>query len=93
LGQLVSWMEQMDLLALSDFTLVARYGGFGRASRATGRPKATLSRRVTELEADRGIRCGITDPRDASEQHLVVRRGANDPLRLTSGIGEVAAAL
>lgn len=41
----------MDLLALADFNLVARYGGFGKAARATGRPKATLSRRVTELEA------------------------------------------
>jgi DNA-binding transcriptional LysR family regulator len=41
----------MDLVALTDFNLVARYGGFGRAARATGRPKATLSRRVTELEA------------------------------------------
>jgi DNA-binding transcriptional LysR family regulator len=41
----------MDLLALADFNLVARHGGFGRAARAAGRPKATLSRRVTELEA------------------------------------------
>ncbi|MCW0001913.1 LysR substrate-binding domain-containing protein [Pararhizobium sp. YC-54] len=41
----------MDLVALADFNLVARHGGFGKASRASGRPKATLSRRVTELEA------------------------------------------
>jgi DNA-binding transcriptional LysR family regulator len=41
----------MDLLALADFNLVARHGGFGKAARAAGRPKATLSRRVTELEA------------------------------------------
>jgi DNA-binding transcriptional LysR family regulator len=41
----------MDLLALADFNLVARHGGFGKASRASGRPKATLSRRVAELEA------------------------------------------
>lgn len=46
----------MDLHALADFNLVARYGGFGRAARATGRPKATLSRRVTELEASLGLR-------------------------------------
>lgn len=46
----------MDLLALADFNLVARHGGFGRAARATGRPKATLSRRVAELEAGLGIR-------------------------------------
>jgi len=46
----------MDLLALADFNLVARHGGFGRAARATGRPKATLSRRVTELEAALNLR-------------------------------------
>ena len=46
----------MDLMALVDFVTVARHGGFGRASRATGRPKATLSRRVAELEASLGTR-------------------------------------
>jgi DNA-binding transcriptional LysR family regulator len=46
----------MDLLALADFNLVARHGGVGRAARAAGRPKATLSRRVAELEADLGLR-------------------------------------
>jgi DNA-binding transcriptional LysR family regulator len=46
----------MDLLALADFNLVARHGGFGRAARAAGRPKATLSRRVGELEGSLGLR-------------------------------------
>ncbi len=46
----------MDLLALVDFNLVARHGGVGRAARATGRPKATLSRRVVELEMSLGLR-------------------------------------
>jgi len=46
----------MDLPALVDFNLVATHGGFGRASRATGRPKATLSRKVSELEASLGVR-------------------------------------
>jgi DNA-binding transcriptional LysR family regulator len=46
----------MDLLALADFTLVARHGGFGAASRAARRPKATLSRRVGELEAALDLR-------------------------------------
>src|SRR5205085_5951755 len=46
----------MDLLALSDFNLVARHGGFGRAARASGRPKATLSRRVSELESSLDLR-------------------------------------
>jgi len=46
----------MDLLALVDFNLVARHEGFGRAARATGRPKATLSRRVSELESSLDLR-------------------------------------
>ncbi len=46
----------MDLLALADFNLVARHGGFGRAARASLRPKATLSRRVAELEAALNLR-------------------------------------
>ncbi|MEI5689120.1 LysR family transcriptional regulator [Sphingomonas kyungheensis] len=46
----------MDLLALADFTLVARHGGFGAAARAARRPKATLSRRVGELEAALDLR-------------------------------------
>ncbi|WP_019998688.1 LysR family transcriptional regulator [Aureimonas ureilytica] len=46
----------MDLLALVDFTLVAKHGGFGKAARAAARPKATLSRRVAELEAALSLR-------------------------------------
>ncbi len=42
--------------ALVDFNLVARHGGVGRAARASGRPKATLSRRVVELESSLGLR-------------------------------------
>jgi len=49
-------VEHMDLLALADFNLVARHGGLGRAARASGRPKATLSRRVVELESSLGLR-------------------------------------
>jgi len=46
----------MDLSALADFNRVAAEGGFGRASRSTGRSKATLSRRVRELEEALGVR-------------------------------------
>lgn len=46
----------MDLPALSIFNLVATHGGFGRASRASGKPKATLSRKVSELETSLGVR-------------------------------------
>jgi DNA-binding transcriptional LysR family regulator len=50
-------MEHLvDLQALADFNLVASHGGFGRASRISGRPKATLSRRVAELEQSLGVR-------------------------------------
>jgi DNA-binding transcriptional LysR family regulator len=46
----------LNLEALTDFNLVATHGGFSRASRASGRPKATLSRHVIELEESMGIR-------------------------------------
>ncbi|HEY1398929.1 LysR family transcriptional regulator [Roseateles sp.] len=46
----------MDLNALADFNLVATHGGFGRASRAGRRSKATLSRRVADLEEQLGVR-------------------------------------
>lgn len=46
----------MDLQALSDFNLVASHGGIGRASRVSGRSKATLSRKVAELEQSLGVR-------------------------------------
>ena len=53
----------MDLLALVDFNLVARHGGIGRAARASGRPKATLSRHVVELEASLDVRLFERGPR------------------------------
>ena len=46
----------MDLVALADFNLVARHGGFSKAAREANRPKATLSRRVAEFEAALGLR-------------------------------------
>lgn len=46
----------MDFMTLVDFNFVAEHGGVGRASRASGRPKATLSRRVAELEESLGVR-------------------------------------
>ena len=46
----------MDLNALADFALVAANGGLGKASRASGRSKATLSRRITDLEEQLGVR-------------------------------------
>jgi len=46
----------MNLIALADFNAVAQHGGFAAAARKLGRPKATLSRRVAELEQELGVR-------------------------------------
>ena len=46
----------VDLEAFSDFVLVAANGGITQASRVSGRPKASLSRKVMELEASLGVR-------------------------------------
>lgn len=45
----------MNLAALDDFMTVIRHRGFGKAARATGRAKPTLSRRVRSLEAELGV--------------------------------------
>lgn len=82
----------MDLLALADFNLVARHGGFGKASRATGRPKATLSRRVTELEGSLNLRLFERGGRDLKltqeGRALFERTGA-----LLTDLDETAAAI
>jgi DNA-binding transcriptional LysR family regulator len=62
-----NWNE-MDLNAVTDFNSVVKYGGFGAASRATATSKASLSRRVGELERSLGVR--------------LIERGVR-PLRLT----------
>jgi DNA-binding transcriptional LysR family regulator len=46
----------MNLDDLSDFVLVASNGGYTQASRVSGRPKASLSRKVMALEAALGVR-------------------------------------
>ncbi len=46
----------MDLEALSDFVLAARHGGYGAASRASARSKASIARRVADLERRLGVR-------------------------------------
>ncbi|AJR23415.1 LysR family transcriptional regulator [Sphingobium fuliginis] len=82
----------MDLLALTDFNLVARHGGFGRAARAAGRPKATLSRRVAELEASLGLRLferGSRDLKLTEEGRALHARTA----ALLTEIDETAAAI
>lgn len=78
----------MDIAALSDFNLVAAHGGFGRASRATGRSKATLSRRVAELEAQLGVRLV---ERGAHGLYLT-EQGAALHARTEAPLAEIAAA-
>lgn len=46
----------MNLNALIDFTLVATNEGLGKASRASGIAKTTLSRRIADLEEQLGVR-------------------------------------
>ena len=79
----------MDLLALADFHLVATHGGFGRASRASGQPKATLSRRVRELEESLGVRL----IERGSRTLRLTDEGAVLHTRTGSRIGEIAEAL
>lgn len=82
----------MDLLALADFNLVARHGGFGKAARAAGRPKATLSRRVAELEASLGLRLferGARDLKLTEEGRALFERAG----RLLTELEETAAAI
>ena len=79
----------MDLLALSDFHLVATHGGFGRASRASGQPKATLSRRVRDLEESLGVRL----IERGSRTLRLTDEGAVLHTRTGSRIGEIAEAL
>lgn len=82
----------MDLLALADFNLVARHGGFGKAARAAGRPKATLSRRVAELEASLDLRLferGARDLKLTEEGRALFERAG----RLLTELEETAAAI
>ena len=46
----------MDMEAMSDFVLAARHGGYGAASRASARSKASIARRVADLERRLGVR-------------------------------------
>jgi DNA-binding transcriptional LysR family regulator len=82
----------MDLLALADFNLVARHGGFGRAARAATRPKATLSRRVSELEAGLGVRLFERGGRDLklTEEGRALHERTG---RLLTELNETAAAI
>jgi DNA-binding transcriptional LysR family regulator len=92
--QFVSLVEHMDLLALADFNLVARHGGFGRAARAAARPKATLSRRVSELESSLGLRLferGARSLKLTQEGRLLFERTASLLTQLDEAATTIAA--
>jgi DNA-binding transcriptional LysR family regulator len=83
----------MDLLALADFTLVARHGGFGKAARAATRPKATLSRRVAELEASLDLRLferGARDLKLTEEGRALFERAGALLIELEETVGAIA---
>jgi len=75
-------MEHMDLNTLADFNLVASHGGFGRAGRAMDRSKATLSRRIADLEAKLGVRLIERGPRGLELTHAgeLLRSRTEGPL-------------
>jgi len=71
--------NDMNLDGLADFVLVAAHGGFAHASRVSARPKATLSRKVMELEASLGVRLferGSRSVRLTEEGELLYARTA-----------------
>lgn len=73
----------MNLDDLADFILVANHGGFAQASRASGRPKASLSRKVMDLETALGVRLferGARTIRLSAEGAALLER-ASGPLR------------
>src|SRR5678815_5235698 len=59
---IVPYMEPREAAAMQDlndlyyFAMVVEHGGFAAAERALGIPKARLSRRITQLESDLGVR-------------------------------------
>jgi DNA-binding transcriptional LysR family regulator len=49
-------LKYPDLNDLQFFAVVVEHGGYAAAERALGIPKSRLSRRITQLEADLGVR-------------------------------------
>jgi DNA-binding transcriptional LysR family regulator len=81
----------MNLEDLSDFLLVATHEGFTQASRASGRPKASLSRKVMALEAALGVRLferGARTIRLTEEGALLLER-TSGPMREIAETAEV----
>ena len=92
MGLLTDETISMDLRALADFVLVATHQGFSPASRASGQSKATLSRRIRELEQQLGFRLFDRDTRALrlTDEGLTLFERTRGPL---SEIGEAQLAL
>ena len=82
----------MNLDDLTDFALVAANGGFAQASRVSGRPKASLSRKIMDLEAALGVRLFERSPRSVrlTEEGALLFERTSGPL---NEIVEVAGVL
>ena len=86
-----------DLDALLMFADVASRGSFSAAARATGVPKATLSRRIQKLESDLGVRLmnrnsrqiALTEAGRAFHDHCV--RIAGEIESAQAAVGELGA--
>src|SRR4051812_21948222 len=82
----------MDINALADFQLVATHGGFGRASRASGRSKGTLSGRIADLEESLGMRLierGARKLELTEAGQLLLNRAAGPMRELAEALAEV----
>ncbi|ROP80482.1 transcriptional regulator /LysR family transcriptional regulator [Stenotrophomonas rhizophila] len=79
----------MRLNDLDDFLLVAASGGLGKASRASGKSKATLSRRISDLEEQLGVRLVERSSRGL----MLTDAGQLLASRIEAPLGEVAEAM
>ena len=73
----------MNLDDLADFLLVATHHGFAQASRASGRPKASLSRKVMALEEALGVRLFERDAKSVrlTEEGALLFDRSSGPMR------------
>jgi DNA-binding transcriptional LysR family regulator len=81
----------MNLNDLSDFLLVATHQGFAQASRASGRPKASLSRKIMNLEASLGVRLFERSARVVrlTEEGALLLERTSAPMREIAEIADV----
>ena len=81
----------MDLDALVDFNLVAASGSIALASSASGRPKASLSRRIMIREASLGVRLFERGPRSLrlTEEGEMLHARSTGPMSEIAEIGQI----